>query len=320
MQGSITYSSCKISMLGLQTGFVNFLPFLTTNGLKLNRSFGYNLNPMPDYIHRGDPLSAEEWSHLARMVSAVGDSTVARRFIEVTGPLGAGTQTVPTETLVGITEGYKSLLGRESQPVKTGQRDSGIVPIISKDFVVHWRDLAEARLLGQRFSLAKAAAAASSVARSEDKLVLYGHSPLGYKGLMTIEGRNIATGLEWGKPGDAFRNFTLITHMLLTKGYNGPFAAVVHPNIYAEMHRVLRGSSLLEIAHVKALISAGVFRSSLLAPRTGLVVSTGKQNLDLVVSVDTTVAFLGARRMNLPFRVFKAVYLRVLRSDAICAF
>lgn len=275
---------------------------------------------MPEYIHRKDPLTVEEWGYLARMVSAVGNSTVARRFIEITGPLGAGAQTVPTETLVGITEGSKSLLGRGGQPVKTGQRDSGIVPIISKDFIIHWRDLAEARLLGQKFSMAKAAAAASSVARSEDKLVLYGHSPLGYLGLMTVAGRNIATGLEWSNPGDAFKNFTLITQMLLSKGYNGPFAAVVHPNIYAEMHRVLKGSSLLEIAHVKALISAGLFRSSLLAPRTGLVVSTGKQNLDLVVSVDTTVAFLGARQMNLPFRVFKAVYLRVLRSDAICTF
>lgn len=294
--------------------------FANGDGFKLNQSFGYNQSPMPDYIHREDPLTTEEWSYLARMVSAVGNSTVARRFIELTGPLGAGTQTVPTETLVGITEGYKSLMGRDGQPVKTGQRDSGIVPIISKDFVVHWRDLAEARILGQKFSLAKAAAAASSVARSEDKLVLYGHSPIGYRGLMTVPGRNIATGLDWGNPGDAFRNFTLITNMLLSKGYNGPFAAVVHPNIYAEMHRVLKGSALLEIAHVKALISAGLFRSSLLAPRTGLVLSTGKQNVDLVVSVDTAVAFLGAKRMNLPFRVFKAVYLRVLRSDAICTF
>ncbi|HYP26866.1 MAG TPA: family 1 encapsulin nanocompartment shell protein [Blastocatellia bacterium] len=275
---------------------------------------------MGQFLHTSNPLTADEWAALMKVVAAVGNSTVTRKFIETTGPLGAGEQTVPTETLVGITEGYKSVLGENGPRVRPGKRDSGIVPIISKDFVIHWRDLAEARLMEQPLSLAKAAAAASSCARSEDKFVFFGHSPLGYEGLMTIPGRNIIGGLKWGAPGDAFENFKRITQVLLEKGHNGPFAAVVHPLIYADMHRVLKGSSLLEITHVRALLSAGIFRSSLLAPRSGLVVSTGKQNMELVISVDTSVGFLGYRRMNLPFRVFKAVYLRILRRTSICTF
>jgi uncharacterized linocin/CFP29 family protein len=275
---------------------------------------------MRPFTHTADPLTPAEWEAIARTVRAVGNSTVTRRFIEATGPLGAGVQTVPTETLVGITEGSKGILGTDGQRIKTGARDSGIVPIISKDFIVHWRDLEEARLMGHSPSLAKAAAAAAACARSEDKFVLFGQVTLGHEGLMTVEGRNIVTGLDWSKPGDAFSNFTRMTELLLSKGYNGPFAAVVHPRIYADMHRVLAGSSLLEIAHVRALLAAGVYKSSLLATRTGLVVSTGRQNLELVVSLDTSVAFLGARRMNLPFRVFKAIYLRIVRSDAICTF
>jgi uncharacterized linocin/CFP29 family protein len=86
------------------------------------------------------------------------------------------------------------------------------------------------------------------------------------------------------------------------------------------MHRVFKGSSFLEISHVRALLTAGVFKSSLLLPGSGLVVSTGRQNLELSVSVETSVAFLGAKKMNLPFRVFKAIYLRILRTDAICTF
>jgi uncharacterized linocin/CFP29 family protein len=199
-------------------------------------------------------------------------------------------------------------------------RSSGVVPLISKDFTLHWRDVEEARLLNQPLSMAKAAAAASGCARSEDMLVLNGYSPLGYRGLMTVEGRNTLINLDWSQPGDAFSNFRTITELLLSKGYHGPFAAVVHPRTYADMHRVLGGSAFLEISHVRALLTAGVFRSSLLAPRSGVVVATGRQNLELVVSIDTSVSFLGARKMNLPFRVFKAVYLRVLRSDAICTF
>jgi uncharacterized linocin/CFP29 family protein len=257
---------------------------------------------------------------MLRTAKAVGNATVARRFIETSGPLGAGAQTVPTEMMVGITEGQWGILGAETDAVRIGSRSPGIVPIISKDFVIHWRDLAEARLMGQTLSMAKAAAAASACARSEDMLVLNGYSPLGYRGLMTIEGRNTISGLQWINPGDAFRSFTKIMEVLIRRGYNGPFAAVIHPHIYSDMHRVLEGSSLLEISHVRELLTAGIFRSSLLAPRGGVVVATGKQNLELVVSIDTSIAFLGAKRMNLPFRVFKGIYLRILRPDAICSF
>jgi uncharacterized linocin/CFP29 family protein len=280
----------------------------------------YNSDAMTTFMHVSDPLSPAEWDSLLQTARAVGDSSVARRILEVTAPLGAGIQTVPTETLVGITEGYISILGSNGQPVRTGERSSGIVPLIFKDFILHWRDLSESRIMSQRLSTAKVAAAASCCARSEDKFVLFGHEPLGYVGLMTVEGRNIFTGLQWSDPGDAFHNFGRMTEFLSNKGYNGPFAAVVHPRIYATMHRVLRGSSLLEITHIRALLTGGIFRSSLLAPRSGLVLSIGKQNAELVVSIDTSVAFLGSRRMNLPFRVLKAIYLRIPRSDSICTF
>jgi uncharacterized linocin/CFP29 family protein len=280
----------------------------------------YNSGAMSMTTHSADPLNSSEWESLLQTAKGVGNATVARRILSVTEPLGAGVQTVPTETLVGITEGYRSKLGATEQAIRISERKSGIVPLIFKDFVMHWRDLAESRAMNQGLSIAKAAAAASSCARSEDKLVLFGNEPLGYSGLMTVAGRNIFQGLQWSNTGDAFENFRKMTELLTSKGYNGPYAAVVHPRIYARLHRVLKGSSLLEMDHVKALLRAGVFRSALLAPRSGLVLSTGKQNAELVVSIDTSVAFLGAKQMNLPFRVLKAVFLRILRSDSICTF
>jgi uncharacterized linocin/CFP29 family protein len=275
---------------------------------------------MSRFAHTSDPLTPREWQVLDQTVKIVGNSTIARRIIEATAPLGAGIQTVPDEVLVGITEGYKSILGTNGSAIKLGDRKSGIVPIIFKDFVIHWRDIEESRLTGQEFSKAKAAAAASSCARAEDKLVLFGHDQLGYSGLMTAEGRNVVEGLEWKHPGDAFRNFTRMITVLSGKGYGGPYATVMHPRIYTNMHRVLTGSSLLEVAHVRALLTSGVFRSELLLPNTGLVIATGKQHFELVISVDTSAAFLGAKRMNLPFRVFKAIYLRIRQSNAICTF
>jgi uncharacterized linocin/CFP29 family protein len=275
---------------------------------------------MPPFMHKSDPLTASEWAILDRTVKIVGNSNVARRIIEAIGPLGAGVQTVPNDSFVGITEGYKSILGYNGTAIRPVARNSAIVPIIFKDFISHWRDIEESRLTGVGFPRAKAAAAASSCARAEDRLVFYGSEQFGYEGLLTAKGRNTFHGLDWSRPGDAYRNFTAMIRTLEKLGHSGPYAAVVHPRIYTDMHRVLPGSSLLEISHVRELITAGVFRSEQLKPGAGLVIATGKQNLELIVSLDTSAAYLGAKKMNLPFRVLKSIYLRIRQSNAICSF
>lgn len=271
-------------------------------------------------VHSSNPLSAAEWNRLASVVSAVGNSTVARRFLPITGPLGAGVQTVPTDRLVAITEGSVGILGNHGRPVKIESRSSGIVPLLFKDFVIHWRDLEESRLTNKALSVAEAAAAAACCAQREDHLVFFGEKQHRYPGLMNVEGRIAVGGLRWDEPGDSFRNLAHMAERLAARGYNGPYAAVVHPYIYSRMHRVLKQSNLLEIEHIKSLCAAGVFKSSLLGSLSGLLVSTGQQNMELVLALDTSIAFLGANRLNLPIRVLKAVCLRISRSDAICSF
>ncbi|HEU4387274.1 MAG TPA: family 1 encapsulin nanocompartment shell protein [Blastocatellia bacterium] len=272
------------------------------------------------WLHVGNPLSPEEWERISKIVATVGGSGVVRRMLATTGPLGSGMQTVPREHLVGITDGRVGILGNESLPVRFSARSGAIVPLIFKDFVLHWRDVLESRLERRFFSPAKAAAAAAFLALEEDKLVLFGDAELECPGLLNATGAETISGLKWENPGDAFKNLVRIRTSLQNIGHNGALAALVHPQIYSGMHRVIKGSGLLEIEHVKSILPGGVFKSPLLGAGTGLVVATAKQNLELLVAVDTTVAFLGARNMNLPFRVLKAVYLRINRPDAICGF
>lgn len=266
---------------------------------------------MARFVHSQDPLTAEEWRALTATVTAIGNTAVVRRFIATTEPLGAGAQTL----LLGSRG-----VSLSDQGLTSAAPSSAVVPILAKDFVLHWRDVAEARLTKARPSLAKAAAAAFCCARSEDQLALFGNREPEYQGFMNAKGRTRLRGLRWSRAGDAFDNFTRIASLLAREGHHGRLAAVVHPNIYNAMHRVLRGSSLLEIENVAAVLKGGVFRTSLLEPNSGLVISTGRENAELLVSVDTSVAFLGARQMNLPFRVFKAVCLRIMNPDAICTF
>jgi uncharacterized linocin/CFP29 family protein len=106
---------------------------------------------MSRITHLSDPLNPGEWQSLLQTARAAGNATVARRILTQTEPLGAGAQTVPTETFVGITEGYKKK-GSAEQAIRVSDRKSGIVPLIFKDFVIHWRDLAESRTMSQALS------------------------------------------------------------------------------------------------------------------------------------------------------------------------
>lgn len=73
-------------------------------------------------------------------------------------------------------------------------RKSLIVPILHKDFRIHWRDIVVSQRKGVALDTANAESAALVVAQLEDELILSGEvagSPkLGIQGLATATGRN----------------------------------------------------------------------------------------------------------------------------------
>jgi uncharacterized linocin/CFP29 family protein len=198
--------------------------------------------------------------------------------------------------------------------------DSSVVPIIFKDFVVHWRDIEEARLSGISMPAAKAAVAASACARREDAMVLFGDPGGARQGLMNVPGRNVIKGATWDRPGNAFENFRQAMEVLMLKGHKGPYGAIVTPWIFAAMHNVQEGTTLLEYSHVSSLLQSGVFWSSLMPKDTALVISGGKLHLELIVTIDTSLAFLRYRQMNPVLRVLQSEYLRILQPGALCTF
>mgnify|MGYP001828542470 CR=1 FL=1 len=58
---------------------------------------------MMDYLMRDDaPLTEAEWERLDELVvSTARRLLVGRRFIELAGPVGMGTQVMPLDTIVG---------------------------------------------------------------------------------------------------------------------------------------------------------------------------------------------------------------------------
>jgi uncharacterized linocin/CFP29 family protein len=84
------------------------------------------------------------------------------------------------------------------------------------------------------------------------------------------------------------------------------------------LHRIFEKTGVLEIETIRQLATDGVFQSNRIRGDTGVVISTGRENLDIAVAMDMTTAYLGAERMNHPFRVLESLILRIKHPDAIC--
>jgi uncharacterized linocin/CFP29 family protein len=275
---------------------------------------------MPIFAHEENPLNDQEWENInAVVIDVARKRLVGRRIVDLHGPLGPGIQTIVHDHFSGTTIGRIGLLGEEeSDPVRSIRRESGIIPLIYKDFILHWRDIETARQSGTPLDTSAAAGAAAFCADAEDDLIFNGSAEMGYEGLMVVEGRQILNRRDWAVAGNAFRDIVDATQVLVERGFYGPYAMVVSPKLYTQMHQVHPGTGVLEIEHIRQLITDGVHQSPVIQAEHGMIVATGAQNFDLAVAQDLTVAYLGAEHMNHPFRVFESVYLRIKRHGSIC--
>ncbi|MBI2864489.1 MAG: bacteriocin family protein [Chloroflexi bacterium] len=277
---------------------------------------------MADYRSRNmAPLSDEQWQAIDKTVTEVArNDLVGRRFIQVYGPLGPGVQTAISDVFTGITAGNVDMLGENEQAdvARVERRNFIPLPLLYKDFRLHWRDIETSQQFGVPFDTSPAAAAADYCAHAEDNLIFNGNPALGYEGLLYAAGRITITMSDWGQLGRAFSDIVAATEALITAGFFGPYALVVSPLMYASMHRVYENTGVLEIDQVRKIATAGVFRSPVLPEPSAIVVETGPQNLDLVLAQDFTTAFLQTENMNHYFRVFESLALRIKRPQAIC--
>ena len=280
---------------------------------------------MSDYLMRDDaPFSSEEWEKLDDLVVDVARKfLVGRRFIQLTGPLGAGVQTVPVpsvgsaEACLHDEEGCACEAGECEVIEVTGHKFMSL-PLIHQDFRLAWRDIEASRRMGWPLELGPAAAASAACARAEDELIFHGHPDHGYQGLLNATGCHTVPLGKWEESGQAFADIVAATEALVADGFYEPFAVVLSPALYAKTQRVARGIGRLESKLIKDVAEGGLFRSPVLAEDQGLVVALGAQNSDLVVAQDLITAYLGPENMDHTFRLMEILALRIKRPGAIC--
>jgi uncharacterized linocin/CFP29 family protein len=276
-----------------------------------------------DYLQRDlAPVTAEQWRAIDQaVVGTARGALVGRRIVSVVGPLGGGIEVLPNDLVGGAGAGQIDLVGgSEGDAIGLEARRFLPLPLIYKDFWLHWRDLESSRQLGTPLDTGKAAAAAAATAQAEDRLVFLGDDSLGLPGLLTVEGRQTLSMGDWAVTGRAFADVVAGVQALVDAGFTGPYALAVSPRLYAQLNRVFHDTGVLELEQVEKLARRGVYPTAILPEPAALLADTGAQNVDLAVGLDLSAAYVESNNLNHRFRVLESLVLRIRRPGAIVTF
>ncbi len=267
------------------------------------------------------PLTAGQTEHMLQAaIQEVRRTVVARRVMALFGPVGAGVESVPLERIEKDDPAEIDLEGKpDSKPIRTHEHEQYIrVPIIYKDFLLHWRDVKWSQDMNSPLDVSNAVRAAHQVGDAEDNLLLNGRKDLDVKGLMTCPGSHKVNLGNWSKDGTAVSAVYAAIDKLLSSNHHFPYALITSVDMYRELLKPVKDSPVWELEQVSKVCTDGVFWSPQIKEGTAAVVSTGVQNFDVAVAEDLQIAYLGPRDMNYCFRVYESMVPRIKRSSAIC--
>jgi uncharacterized linocin/CFP29 family protein len=263
---------------------------------------------MDDILMRNQaPVSAEEWQSIDQTVVEVARKVlVGRRFIPMAGPLGLGAQYITTDRLPVS----------EKAPVAVDLSSRRVVPLatLEKDFNLLWQDLATAKQTGSPLDVGPIAVATVMVTQQEDALIFNGSRQA--EGLLTAKGHLTGAFGNWDDPLAAIAAVAAAVGAMMNQGLQGPFALAVNPVTYAKLLKPVDGNHLA-LKLMGEIATAGVFQTPVLTENQAVVVSNGRENLELVVGQDLTAAYLGPVGMDHSFRVLETLALRIRRPVAI---
>ncbi|MEN3028137.1 MAG: family 1 encapsulin nanocompartment shell protein [Aquificaceae bacterium] len=267
------------------------------------------------------PLSFEEWQQLEEAIIQVARKTlICRRFMPLVGPIGVGHQVISYDIYLGVEPGVCEVRpGEESEacePIRTGKRKHITLPTLYKPFSISWRDLEYYRQFNLPLEVSQASAAAFATSVAEDTLIIHGNLKLEIEGFLTVEGRQTMSMSDWDVLGNAFNDVSIAIARLSEKGFYGPYYLLLNPKEYFKLNRVYHNTGLLELEQIKKLV-ADVYYTPIVPENRAIMISSGPQNMDLVVGLDISLAYVESTNMVHNFRVMEIVAPRIKRPGAV---
>lgn len=206
------------------------------------------------------------------------------------------------------------------------------IPIISKDYTLHWRDVLKRRDSGEDLNTQHAENAAIQVAEEEDKLIFSGEytgwPAMGIEGLGTATGKQTEAGGDWVQAAapytDAFSDIANAKTALRNYGFYGPYKLIVPPAAYStfEVPYGTTDNWILQmvgdlIGGVENIIVSPFYYDHAGTQVHATLIDTSPGNFELLVGADTTNYLAQLPTMNYQGKVWEAVVPVIKRPKAI---
>jgi uncharacterized linocin/CFP29 family protein len=85
---------------------------------------------------------------------------------------------------------------------------------------------------------------------------------------------------------------------LQSDGHYGPYALVLHSDIYADTHAPLEHTLIMPADRIRPLVEKGFYGTGTLPQKRGVLLSLGGNTMDLTVTYDAAPEFLSYARGN----------------------
>ncbi|MFO8008667.1 MAG: family 1 encapsulin nanocompartment shell protein [Candidatus Brocadiia bacterium] len=256
------------------------------------------------------PFGDDVWEHIdkAAIETARGQLS-ARRMLHVEGPYGLGLKAL----------GGPDELVHEEDEMAAAVSAACLVPLASirKGFTIPMRDIAAHERGGVPFGAPQVAHTAIACARREDQILFNGSDALGVAGLLNMDGSASVELGEWAEPGAAMEDLIKAATALDDASFHGPYALGLSPERYNLLFRRYRQGNMVEIEHVRNLVTDGVVKVPAL-DSGGVMVASGRQFATIVLGQDLSVGFIGPADGNYEFDLSETVALRVAHPGCIC--
>jgi uncharacterized linocin/CFP29 family protein len=214
----------------------------------------------------------------------------------------------------------------KSEDIVDLTEDSANIPIISKDYTLHWRDVLMRRNQGEDLNTQHAENAARQVAEEEDKLILSGEytgwKALGITGLATATSKQSTVGGDWS--GSYLTYIAAAKALLRTSGYYGPYKLIMNSTWYGQLEALISNTEKWGFQAAGELIGGveNILVSDNLYASDGgtdrvLLVDVQPGNFELLIGADITNYLHQDANMNYKGKVWEAVVPVIKRGDAI---
>jgi len=273
------------------------------------------------------------------IVKAVRPQLIGRTLMPTRTLPSAGSTQYTFYTENDMSQAIISMTGEEQDMDLVDLTESHVhVPILSKDYMLHWRDVVKRRDAGEDLNTQFAENAARQVAEEEDRLIITGENTagtvaawnaLGIQGLATATGRNTQAAGDWDAAPAAAAGapyyVSLAKQLIRADGHNGPWKLILRSAWYAQLENYVANfdRSLLELTGdivggvENILISDNLYTAAGLITNA-LLISIEPGNFELIMGADITNYLAQLPTMNYQGKVWEAVVPVIKRPTAIC--